>query len=90
MDCQALHRYKRPRRVEDFNDNKRLRNMSVKYVRKAKQNYSTFACSQNNQRHTWSALCDVGIGSCKNNFDVPQNLSNCNDMNIYFSQFSQK
>ena len=82
----ALQKYKKSRLAADFEYYKQLRNETLSMVRQGQKNIMNNIATEKNQKKLWKTLKQLNL--CKNNkVDIPQNLSDPNDINMYFSNF---
>lgn len=85
---RAKQKHKQTKSNEDFNRYKELRNYTLSIVRNEKKCYLNSICAENNLRKTWSTLKNLNVH--KNNFtNIPDELSDPNSINAYFSSFVQ-
>lgn len=85
---RALQKFKRTRAIHDWEDYKNLRNFAVAMVRREKRQYLDSICAENNPRKTWNSLKSFNISSNKN-CDIPDNLSNPNNISKFFGSYLQ-
>ena len=83
---EALQKFKRTKLYLDWVAYKNLRNFTVAAIRKEKKKY--LDSLNGNSRKTWATLKSFNICTSKN-YEIPQNLSNPNDINNYFATYLQ-
>ena len=87
---RALQKYKVSKLLTDWENYKQIRNFTLSQVRAEKRVYLNFICQNNNYKETWDALDSFNIRN-KNKFsDLPSELSDPNDINVFFSNILQQ
>lgn len=79
----ALHKFKRSRTDEDWQEYKRLINLVVSAVRREKKNYIDSLSSLNNSRKLWCGLKKLNVYNKVVN-SIPANISNADEIINHF------
>lgn len=85
----ALQKFKQTHLEHDWIEYKRLRNFTLSVVRKEKKKYINSLCDEKNTRKLWSTLKDFNIRSNNNFYNIPQEISNPDEINNFFTSFLQ-
>ena len=80
----ALLRFKQTKIPEHYSYYKNLRNLTNNAIKNEKKAFLNFRIRTNKTKTLWRDLSDLNIYSKKRNTEVPQNLSNVNEINDYF------
>lgn len=85
---KAWQKYKRNKSDTNRDTYRALRNHVVSIARSLKKRFLMNVASENDSARTWRALTDLNIRGSRSS-DLPNNLSNPQNINAYFASFLQ-
>lgn len=83
---RALKKYKRSKNIADYEQYKRIRNLTSSALRNEKRAYiHNFVENENNPKKTWKALESLNVKLKKNNYTIPERLANSQEINRFLT-----